>query len=135
MFKIRRLSTVLKTVFNISPNNALTCIGILFSPESENACHAARNLLKSLKILAVDAAGAGVSAGAGAGVGVSLGRIRAKGKTFRKTGKHGGLNGYLKQLSATVKGSNQTSRGGSATVNFPLWHRDIFELIILLFLL
>lgn len=68
---------------------------------------------------------------AGAGVGVSLGRIRAKGKTFRKTGKHGGLNGYLKQLSATVKGSNQTSRGGSATVNFPLWHRDIFELIML----
>ena len=45
----------------------------MFSPESENACHAARNLLKSLKILAVDAAGAGVSAGAGAGVSAGAG--------------------------------------------------------------
>lgn len=68
---------------------------------------------------------------AGAGVGVSLGRIRAKGKTFRKSGVHGGLNGYLKQLSATIKGSNQVSRGGSATVNLPIWHRDYYELVML----
>ena len=68
---------------------------------------------------------------AGAGVGVSVGRIRAKGKTFRKSGVHGGLNGYLKQLSATIKGSNQVSRGGSATVNLPIWHRDFYELVML----
>lgn len=56
---------------------------------------------------------------AGAGVGVSLGRIRAKGKLFRNSGVHAGLLGYLGQLSKTIKGSNQVSRGGSATVNLP----------------
>ena len=48
---------------------------------------------------------------AGAGVGVSFGRIRAKGKSFRKNGVHAGLLGYLGQLSKTIKGSNQVSRG------------------------
>ena len=68
---------------------------------------------------------------AGAGVGVSLGRIRAKGKLFRKSGVHGGLLGYLGQLTKTIKGSNQVSRGGSATVNLPIWHRDFYELVML----
>lgn len=68
---------------------------------------------------------------AGAGVGVSLGRIRAKGKLFRNSGVHAGLLGYLGQLSKTIKGSNQVSRGGSATVNLPIWHRDFFELVML----
>ena len=68
---------------------------------------------------------------AGAGVGVSLGRIRAKGKLFRKSGVHGGLLGYLGQLTKTIKGSNQVSRGGSATVNLPIWHRDFFDLVML----
>lgn len=68
---------------------------------------------------------------AGAGVGVSMGRIRAKGKTFRKSGIHAGLLGYLGQLSKTIKASNQISRGGSATVNFPIWHRDYYELVML----
>ena len=68
---------------------------------------------------------------AGAGVGVSLGRIRAKGKLFRKSGVHAGLLGYLGQLTKTIKGSNQVSRGGSATVNLPIWHRDYYELVML----
>lgn len=68
---------------------------------------------------------------AGAGVGASLGRIRAKGRKFRKNGKHAGLLGYLGQLSKTVKGSDQVSRGGSATVNLPFWHRDYYELVML----
>lgn len=68
---------------------------------------------------------------AGAGVGVSLGRIRAAGTTFRNNGKHAGIKGYLGQLSKTIKGSNQASRGGSATVNLPVWHRDFYDLIML----
>lgn len=68
---------------------------------------------------------------AGAGVGVSLGRIRAKGKLFRNSGTHAGLLGYLGQLTKTIKGSNQVSRGGSATVNLPMWHRDFYELVML----
>ena len=68
---------------------------------------------------------------AGAGVGTSIGRIRAKGRPFRKTGVHAGLLGYLGQLSKTIKGSNQISRGGSATVNLPFWHRDYYDLVML----
>lgn len=68
----------------------------------------------------------------GAGLGGSLGRIRAKGRPYRKgRGEHAGLLGYLGALSKIVKGSNQVSRGGSATINFPIWHRDFFDLVML----
>lgn len=64
---------------------------------------------------------------AGAGVGVSFGAIRAKGTYYKNKGEHGGVGPYLHQSTATIKGSNQETRGGSAQVNGPLWHRDIFE--------
>lgn len=67
---------------------------------------------------------------AGAGVGVSLGAIRAKGTRYKSKGEHGGIGPYLQQLTATVKGSNQETRGGGATVNLPLWHRDVYELLM-----
>lgn len=68
---------------------------------------------------------------AGAGVGVSVGAIRAKGKLFRKTHIHNGVLGYLGQLTKTIKGSSQQTRGGSATVNMSVWHRDFYELVML----
>lgn len=67
---------------------------------------------------------------AGAGIGVSLGAIRAEGTFYKNTGIHGGLGPYLSQLSANVNGSNQETRGGSATINFPIWHRDAFPLMM-----
>lgn len=68
---------------------------------------------------------------AGAGVGVSVGAIRAKGKLFRQSHVHNGLLGYLGQLTKTIKGSSQQTRGGSATVNMSVWHRDFYELVML----
>lgn len=68
---------------------------------------------------------------AGAGLGINLGRIRAKGTTYRKKGVHGGLLGYLGQITGTVKASNQVSRGGGATINWPMWHRDYYSHVML----
>lgn len=69
--------------------------------------------------------------GAGAGIGVSFGRIRAKGTTYKKKGKHDGLFGFLKEFSSNISSASQVSRGGSATVNFPMWHRDYYDLVML----
>lgn len=72
-----------------------------------------------------------IATAAGAGIGVSLGRIRAKGSKFKKSGIHDGLIGILSELSKNIKSSSQISRGGSATVNFPMWHRDFYDLVVL----
>ena len=72
-----------------------------------------------------------IATAAGAGVGVSLGRVRAKGTKFKKNGIHDGLIGILSELSKNIKSSSQISRGGSATVNLPMWHRDYYDLVVL----
>jgi ribonucleoside-diphosphate reductase alpha chain len=69
---------------------------------------------------------------AGAGIGMTIGPIRSKDRPIRG-GKmpHMGNLGYLGQISKTIKASNQVSRGGSATINLPMWTRDYYDLIML----
>ena len=68
---------------------------------------------------------------AGAGLGVNMGRIRSKGTRFKKMGKHQGLLGYLGLSSKNLKANNQESRGGSGTINVPIWTRDFYDLVML----
>lgn len=68
---------------------------------------------------------------AGAGLGINMGRIRSKGSKFKKMGKHQGLLGYLGLSSKNLKANNQESRGGSGTINMPVWTRDFYDLVML----
>lgn len=62
----------------------------------------------------------------GAGIGLNAGAIRAKGTLFKQRGVHSGNFGYLNYGSTAIKSSSQVSRGGSATVTTPIWHRDVY---------
>ena len=66
------------------------------------------------------------------GIGLNMGRIRGTGTTINN-GRviHDGPIPFLKIFEATVKASSQQTRGGSATVNFPFWHYDIEDLLVL----
>ena len=68
---------------------------------------------------------------AGAGLGVNMGRVRSRGTRFKKMGKHQGLLGYLGLSSKNLKANNQESRGGSGTINIPIWTRDFYDLVML----
>ena len=67
----------------------------------------------------------------GAGIGLNSGAIRAKGSLFKQRGVHSGMFGYLNYGSTAIKSSSQVSRGGSATVTTPLWHRDVYTHMML----
>lgn len=67
------------------------------------------------------------------GIGLNLGRIRGIG-TEIKNGSviHTGIIPFLKVFEATVKSCQQNGiRGGGATVNFPFWHYEIEDIIVL----
>lgn len=67
------------------------------------------------------------------GIGLNFGRIRGIG-TEIKGGSviHTGIIPFLKVFEATVKSCQQNGiRGGGATVNFPFWHYEIDDVVVL----
>lgn len=68
-----------------------------------------------------------------AGIGINAGRIRALGDRIRGGEvSHTGVIPFLKKFQATVRCCTQNGvRGGSATVHFPIWHKEIEDIIVL----
>ena len=68
-----------------------------------------------------------------AGIGINAGRIRSLGSRIRDGEvKHTGVIPFLKKFEATVRCCTQNGvRGGSATVHFPIWHREIEDILVL----
>ena len=68
-----------------------------------------------------------------AGIGVNAGRIRGINSRIRGGEvQHTGVIPFLQKFQATVKCCTQNGvRGGSATVHFPIWHKEIEDIIVL----
>jgi ribonucleoside-diphosphate reductase alpha chain len=68
-----------------------------------------------------------------AGIGINAGRIRALGSRIRDGEvQHTGVIPFLKKFEATVRCCTQNGvRGGSATVHFPIWHKEIQDILVL----
>jgi len=68
-----------------------------------------------------------------AGIGINAGRIRALNSKIRGGEvSHTGVIPFLKKFEATVRCCTQNGiRGGSATVHFPIWHREIEDILVL----
>ena len=68
-----------------------------------------------------------------AGIGINAGRIRSLESRIRDGEvKHTGVIPFLKKFEATVRCCTQNGvRGGSATVHFPIWHREIEDILVL----
>ena len=68
-----------------------------------------------------------------AGIGINAGRIRALNSKIRGGEvQHTGVIPFLKKFESTVRCCTQNGiRGGSATVHFPIWHREIEDIIVL----
>ena len=68
-----------------------------------------------------------------AGIGINAGRIRALGSKIRDGEvQHTGVIPFLKKFEATVRCCTQNGvRGGSATVHFPFWHKEIQDILVL----
>jgi len=68
-----------------------------------------------------------------AGIGINAGRIRALNSKIRGGEvSHTGIIPFLKKFESTVRCCTQNGiRGGSATVHFPIWHREIEDIIVL----
>ena len=68
-----------------------------------------------------------------AGIGINAGRIRGINSRIRGGEvQHTGIIPFLKKFEATVKCCTQNGvRGGSATVNFPIWHKEIEDILVL----
>lgn len=67
------------------------------------------------------------------GIGFNFGRVRAIGRPIRggEVLSTGAIP-FLKIFEATVKSCQQGGlRGGSATVNFPIWHYEIQDILVL----
>ena len=67
------------------------------------------------------------------GIGLNFGRIRGIGTEINKGAViHTGIIPFLKVFEATVKSCQQNGiRGGGATVNFPFWHYEIDDILVL----
>ncbi len=68
-----------------------------------------------------------------AGIGINAGKIRAINSKIRGGEvAHTGVVPFLKKFESTVRCCTQNGiRGGSATVHFPIWHREIEDIIVL----
>ena len=68
-----------------------------------------------------------------AGIGLNLGRVRAIGSKIRGGEvAHTGVIPFLKVYEAIVRSCTQNGvRGGSATVHFPIWHKEIEDIVVL----
>jgi len=68
-----------------------------------------------------------------AGIGLNVGRIRAINSKIRGGEvAHTGVIPFLKVYEAIVRSCTQNGvRGGSATVHFPIWHKEIEDILVL----
>jgi ribonucleoside-diphosphate reductase alpha chain len=68
-----------------------------------------------------------------AGIGINSGRVRALNSKIRGGEvAHTGVIPFLKKFESTVRCCTQNGiRGGSATVHFPIWHKEIEDIIVL----
>ena len=68
-----------------------------------------------------------------AGIGINAGRIRGiNSKIGGGEVQHTGVVPFLKKFESTVRCCTQNGvRGGSATVHFPIWHKEIQDIIVL----
>ena len=68
-----------------------------------------------------------------AGIGINAGRIRSLNSKIRGGEVvHTGVIPFLKKFESTVRCCTQNGiRGGSATVHFPIWHKEIEDIIVL----
>lgn len=68
-----------------------------------------------------------------AGIGINAGRIRAINSKIRGGEvAHTGVIPFLRKFESTVRCCTQNGiRGGSATVHFPIWHKEIEDIIVL----
>ena len=68
-----------------------------------------------------------------AGIGLNMGRVRGINSKIRGGEvAHTGVVPFLKKFEATVKSCTQNGvRGGCATVHFPIWHKEIEDIIVL----
>ena len=68
-----------------------------------------------------------------AGIGINAGRIRGINSKIRGGEvQHTGVVPFLKKFEATVRCCTQNGiRGGSATVHFPIWHKEIRDIMVL----
>jgi ribonucleoside-diphosphate reductase alpha chain len=68
-----------------------------------------------------------------AGIGINAGRIRGINSKIRGGEvQHTGVVPFLKKFEATVRCCTQNGiRGGSATVHFPIWHKEIQDILVL----
>jgi len=68
-----------------------------------------------------------------AGIGLNLGRIRAINSKIRGGEvAHTGVVPFLKVFESVVRSCTQNGvRGGSATVHFPIWHKEIEDILVL----
>ena len=68
-----------------------------------------------------------------AGIGINAGRIRGINSKIRGGEvQHTGVVPFLKKFESTVRCCTQNGiRGGSATVHFPIWHKEIEDIIVL----
>jgi len=68
-----------------------------------------------------------------AGIGINAGRIRGINSKIRGGEvQHTGVVPFLKKFESTVRCCTQNGiRGGSATVHFPIWHKEIEDILVL----
>ena len=68
-----------------------------------------------------------------AGIGINAGRIRGINAKIRGGEvQHTGVVPFLKKFESTVRCCTQNGiRGGSATVHFPIWHKEIRDILVL----
>jgi ribonucleoside-diphosphate reductase alpha chain len=68
-----------------------------------------------------------------AGIGINSGRIRGIGNKIRGGEvEHTGVLPFLKKWASTTRCCTQNGvRGGNSTVNFPIWHQEIEDIIVL----
>ena len=68
-----------------------------------------------------------------AGIGINAGRIRGINAKIRDGEvQHTGVVPFLKKFESTVRCCTQNGiRGGSATVHFPIWHKEIKDILVL----
>jgi ribonucleoside-diphosphate reductase alpha chain len=76
---------------------------------------------------------AGYATGSRYGIGLNIGRIRPLNSPIRNGEVvHTGVIPFLKLMESTVKSCHQNGiRGGSATVNFPFWHYEAEDMLVL----
>ena len=68
-----------------------------------------------------------------AGIGINAGRIRGINSKIRGGEvQHTGVVPFLKKFESSVRCCTQNGiRGGSATVHFPIWHKEIQDILVL----